>query len=361
MGEANDLKSIVAFQELQERFLIPWEMLERYALENDSDPDRTRNFLREEVSKRDQVNFGPDGFIDYVTLRSDSWIWEGSQSCGHSDSGPCQCRGPIRAVCLNCMARFSLRRKLKGTPCLSCSQGKLVGWEVLSLQQREKFIEDLSGSPDLKLWLAEAAKKKRRHRKLFLGLISSITLFALTTWSAFSFGFQAQFIITSFLFPTFLFVWGILSAKRKIRGDKSIERSGEVFIKLVLKLSLRKSSIVFSLFAALGVSFLIVELVSGLFTAFDSFANSEDALWYLFFALLIVGYIGYLFDANGAAKYETDVIMRADEANRLFIKKNQESGASNKESRLREIDELLRSGQISSEEHKSARKKIIES
>lgn len=359
MQEKINLKEIDAFREIQERFLIPWEILEKYASQHHNDAERVRKVLSNDFQNSNFTKFADDGFLSFVTVSEDSFLWEGTGSCGHSIS-PCGCPGPVRAVCQACYGRFSIKRSLKNQDCISCAKGKLIAWDSLSKGKKREFLDYFVGNAEVKNWLTESLERKSRSKVKLFGNILFFTLISGTTWLAVSYGFTSETILSYLLFPFALVAYGFFTSKRTLsrmraKGEQ-IDRSNTDYGKMFLQACLNKVAVFISFFVSVSFSTLIVGLVSGVM----SLAESEDGLWWLLIGCLVVAYLGYLYDAHGAAKYESDVIFRADQANRLYIKNNQAKFSDDKEGRLAEIENLRQSGKISDQEYQSARKKIIE-
>ena len=96
----------------------------------------------------------------------------------------------------------------------------------------------------------------------------------------------------------------------------------------------------------------------------DPYDDSDDYDWV--WALVILGGIplvwSFISDASGAARYKTEVIMRADTANKLYIKNNSkdvQKGREDKKSKLTELESMYREGTISKSEYEKAREKIL--
>jgi hypothetical protein len=359
MGREN-LRSNTAFQEIQTRFFLPWELLEEYAIRLDNDPELTHKFLSEESKKNNQVTYSEDGFISYVIVHKDSRIWQGTETCEHMFS-PCDCSGPVRAVCLSCSGRFSIKRKYKNGSCFTCGEGKLVPWEFLSKSKKKDFIEGFPGDHDLKKWLEEHSKRHKGFVRKVLLFAIFLAVFSGIFWFAFSFDVVAEVILSFFLFPVVLLIWGILKVKWIIHRDGSLKHNFRNSVGFFLSLCIKKTSLLFSLITSVVISISILQIVPASFRAVDELLSSEDSLWFLGFIFLLFIVISYLYDANSAANYETEIITRADQANRLYLKNNQELSSNSKEDRLQEIEGLKNDGKISNEEYRSARKKIIES
>lgn len=96
----------------------------------------------------------------------------------------------------------------------------------------------------------------------------------------------------------------------------------------------------------------------------DPYDDSDDYDWV--WAIIIFGGIplvwSFISDASGAARYKTEVIMRADTANKLYIKNNSkdvQKGPEDKKSKLTELESMYREGTISKSEYEKAREKIL--
>jgi hypothetical protein len=104
-----------------------------------------------------------------------------------------------------------------------------------------------------------------------------------------------------------------------------------------------------------------VSLVIDLFTD-DPFDPNDDDDW-LWVVFIFVGIIvlSFFSDAWGAATQKTNMDLRADAANRIYIKNN--SADSNqeksKEQRLVELETLFQKGLIDKSEYVSSRLKIL--
>ena len=359
MPETINLKEVDAFRVIQERFLIPWELLEKYARQHDNDPDRVKKNLSEDFLSRNDSKYSDNGFLSYVIVNGESFLWEGTPLCGHGNS-PCDCPGPVRAVCHACYGRFSIKRNLKNQNCNSCEKGKLIAWDFLSKGKKREFLDHFAGNSEVKNWLTESLERKSRSRVSLFGNILFFILIAGSTWYSISNGFTSETILTYILFPFALFAYGFFSSKimiSRIRAKgEQIDGSNTDFGKLFLRACLKKSAVLISFFVSVIFSILIIGIISG----FTSALESEDGIWWLLIGFLVVVYLGYLYDANGAANYRAEMIVRADQANRLYLENNQAKFSDDKEGRLTEIENLRQSGKISDQEYRSARKKIIE-
>jgi len=104
-----------------------------------------------------------------------------------------------------------------------------------------------------------------------------------------------------------------------------------------------------------------VSLVIDLFTddPFDS-NDDDDWLWVVFIFVGII-VLSFFNNAWGAAAQKTNMDLRADAANRIYIKNN--SADSNeeksKEQRLVELETLFQKGLIDNSEYVSSRLKIL--
>lgn len=131
----------------------------------------------------------------------------------------------------------------------------------------------------------------------------------------------------------------------------------------------KKKSQVKIILICLGVLIIGFVLWSAIYTLVDLFQDdpyddSDDYDWV--WALVILGGIplvwSFISDAFGAARYETEVIMRADTANKLYIKNNSkhvQKGPEDKKSKLTELESMYREGTISKSEYEKAREKIL--
>lgn len=114
------------------------------------------------------------------------------------------------------------------------------------------------------------------------------------------------------------------------------------------------------------VGFLLWALISSLVEVFtdDPYDDSDDYDW--IWALLVPFGIwliwSFISDASGAASYETAVIIRADAANKLYLKNNavgNHETTKDKKSKLAELQDMFVEGLISKSEYEKARAKIL--